>query len=43
MPRQFNNAGPSVAADHYLIDPIARVDLGWGCATVAAVAQAGIP
>ena len=25
-PRQFNTAGPSEASDHYLIDPLARID-----------------
>ncbi|MEY4195054.1 MAG: hypothetical protein RLZZ226_1422, partial [Pseudomonadota bacterium] len=25
-PRQFNTAGPSEALDHYLIDPLARID-----------------
>ena len=27
MERFFNNAGPSVAADHYVIDPLHRLDL----------------
>ncbi|AGX87427.1 AAA family ATPase [Candidatus Symbiobacter mobilis] len=25
--KKFNTAGPSIAADHYLIDPLARIDL----------------
>ena len=24
----FNNAGPSVAGQHYMIDPLARIDVG---------------
>ncbi|MCG5517448.1 ATP-binding protein, partial [Ectothiorhodospira sp. 9100] len=26
MPRFFNNAGPTVPADHYAIDPLSRID-----------------
>jgi hypothetical protein len=25
--RQFNNAGPTVAADHYCLDPLKRINL----------------
>ncbi|WP_143891423.1 AAA family ATPase, partial [Tepidimonas alkaliphilus] len=27
MEKQFNTAGPSIPGDHYLLDPLARVDL----------------
>ena len=27
MEKFFNNAGPSVPADHYIIDPLQRIDV----------------